>query len=288
LHLSPPILEKHVAFEATPVYVHGLIPTKSIGFIEYVRTSGQYCLETLTVTTHPNLQNSYPVQLLIAGRRVLVVGAGHVALRKIQGLLRAGAEVTVIAPWVHPLIAGLPVAILERAYRTGEASAFQLVIACTDDRLVNRQVFCDAENAGVWVNSADDPDNCSFILPAVARQGDLTLTISTNGQSPAMAMWLRRRFESEFDERYDQLMELLVEVRAEVRDVLGTSEIQGWNEALDAGVFELVAAGRTNAARKILRTSLGLDVPTCVDAEAGVAEVAVLRASGRPSLKANA
>jgi len=216
--------------------------------------------ETHTVTAYPNLQNSYPVQLRIKGRQALVVGAGNVAVRKIQGLLQAGADVTVIAPWIHPLVSTLPVAIVERTYLDGEAGNYQLVITCTDNRLVNRQVFRDADAAGVWVNSADDPVNCSFILPAVARQGDLTLTISTNGQSPAMATWLRRKFELEFDERYDRLMDLLVEVRAEARYVLGTSEVAGWNEALDNGLFELVAAGEVDAARHQLRSNIGLDV----------------------------
>ena len=209
----------------------------------------------------PPLQNSYPIQLLIHGRSALVVGAGNVALRKIEGLLSAGAEVTVIAPAVLPAIAALPVDIIERPYLEGEAGDYQLVITCTDDAHVNRQVFRDAEAAGVWVNSADDPINCSFILPAVARQGDLTLTISTNGKSPAMAMWLRQRFEAEFDERYGRLLDLLAEVRAEARYVLGTSEIRGWTEALDDGVFELVAAGETDAARDKLRTALGLATP---------------------------
>jgi len=210
-------------------------------------------------TRHENLQNSYPVQLLIKGRSALVVGAGNVALRKIQGLLRAGAHVTVIAPSVHPDVAALDVHLIERPYAEGEAARYQLVITCTDDPHVNRQVFRDAEAQGVWVNSADDPVNCSFILPAVARQGDLTVTISTNGKSPAMAMWLRRKFEAEFDERYDKLLDLLAEVRAEARYVLGTSEVRGWNEALDAGLFELVAAGDLDTARAQLRRSLGLE-----------------------------
>ena len=229
--------------------------------------------ETCTVTAHANLQNSYPVQLRIQGRQALVVGAGNIAVRKIQGLLRAGAEVTVIAPWIHPLISALPVDIVERTYLDGEAGNYQLVITCTDDRLVNHQVFRDSDAAGVWVNSADDPVNCSFILPAVARQGDLTLTISTNGKSPAMATWLRRRFEAEFDERYDRLMDLLVEVRAEARSVLGTSEVPGWNEALDDGIFELVAAGEVHAARQQLRLSIGLDVPASIQAETADADV---------------
>jgi len=132
----------------------------------------------------------------------------------------------------------------------------------------------------VWVNSADDPVNCSFILPAVARQGDLTLTISTNGKSPAMATWLRRKFEAEFDERYDRLMDLLVEVRAEARYVLGTSEVAGWNEALDDGIFELVASGEVDAARQQLRSSIGLDAHPAPPTRSSV-----LRANGSANLE---
>lgn len=216
--------------------------------------------------TASKLDSTYPIQLLIQGRRALVIGAGNVAIRKIEGLVAAGAHVTVIAPEIHPTIAAMPVAICERPYESGEAAHYQLVITCTDDRLVNRQVFKDAEAAGVWVNSADDPINCSFILPAVARTGDLTLTVSTNGQSPAMASWLRRKFEAEFDERYQQLLALLAEVRAEARYVLGTSEVRGWNQALDDGLFELVAAGETEAAREKLRISLGLDSAASAEA----------------------
>jgi len=238
-----------------------------------------------------NLQNSYPIQLLIKGRRALVVGAGHVALRKIQGLLHAGAEVTVIAPKIQPLVAELPIDIVERPYQQGEAADYQLVITCTDDPHVNRQVFRDAEAEGVWVNSADDPVNCSFILPAVARRGDLTLTISTNGKSPAMAMWLRRKFEAEFDDRYERLLDLLAEVRAEARYVLGTSEVPGWNAALDDGVFELVANGQIDAARDKLRSSLGLaseleeaHQPRS-EGRATRATRTVLRANGRANLE---
>ena len=130
------------------------------------------------------------------------------------------------------------------------------------------------------MNSADDPVNCSFILPAVARQGDLTLTISTNGKSPAMATWLRRKFEAEFDERYDRLMDLLVEVRAEARYVLGTSEVAGWNEALDDGIFELVASGEVDAARQQLRSSIGLDAHPAPPTRSSV-----LRANGSANLE---
>lgn len=211
-----------------------------------------------TAPASPPIAESYPVHLIVADKPCLVVGAGNVALRKTAGLVAAGAQVTVVGPQVHPDFADLPVSINERAYRAGEVADYWLVIACTDDAAVNRQVYVDGEEAGVWVNSADDPANCSWILPSVTRRGDLTITASTNGRSPAMASWLRRLFETEFDERYLDLLDLLAEVRAETRAHFGTSEVAGWGEALDGSVFDLVAAGRQAEARCELRNALGL------------------------------
>ncbi len=206
---------------------------------------------------------TYPVQLDVVDRPVLVVGGGKVATHKISGLLQSGAAVTVVAPEIHPAIEELGVArILRRPYERGEAASYRLVITCTDDPEVNDRVFRDAEAAGVWANSADDPKNCSFILPAVARRGDLAVTISTGGRSPALATWLRRRFEAEFDESYEQLLDLLAEVRAEAKTRLGTSEIEGWTDALDQGLLELIAQGDHTEARRRLRQRLGLISPT--------------------------
>jgi len=215
----------------------------------------------MLMSTH----HTYPVHLLLEGQPCLIVGAGNVALHKAKGLIAAGAKVTVVGPVEHPDFASLPVTLLARRYEPGEVAGYRLAIACTDDPLVNEQVFIDGEASGVWVNSADDPKNCAWILPSVARNGELTITASTNGRSPAMASWLRRRFEAEFDGRYTALLDLLAEVRAETRAHFGTSEVRGWNAALndahlDTGetLFDLVAAGQIEEARAHLRSTLGL------------------------------
>lgn len=203
--------------------------------------------------------NTYPVHLRLAQQRVLVVGGGNVAINKVGGLHRAEAAITVVAPEIRDELRSLPdVQIIERPYQRGEVASYRLAITCTDDPAVNEQVFADGEAAGVLVNSADDPENCRFILPAVARRGDLSLTISTAGRSPALATWLRRRFETEFDESYSELLDVLAEVRAEAKAQLGTSEISGWTAALDDGVHTLVATGDYEAAKERLRRHLGL------------------------------
>ncbi|MDW3217335.1 MAG: bifunctional precorrin-2 dehydrogenase/sirohydrochlorin ferrochelatase [Acidimicrobiales bacterium] len=201
----------------------------------------------------------YAVNLDLTGRPVLVVGGGRVAARKIAGLLRAGAVVTVVAPDAIPEIAEDPdVRWYARPYQRGEVASYRLAITATDDADVNAQVADDADTAGVFVNSADDPANCSFTLPAVARHGDVQVAISTNGRSPALARWLRKRHERELSAGYDQLLDLLAEVRAEVRAIRGTSEIPGWDDALDADVLGLVRSGRIHEARLVLLDSLGI------------------------------
>lgn len=205
------------------------------------------------------VSNAYPVNLDLTGRPVLVVGGGPVAARKVAGLLRAGAHVTVVAPTaVREISDDSDVRWFRREYRRGEIASYRLGITATDDPEVNARVANDAEAAGVFVNSADDPANCSFTLPAVARSGDLQLAISTNGRSPGLARWLRRRYEREFSAGYDQLLDLLSETRSEARDRFGTSEVEGWDDALDADLIGLVQAGRIEDARTVLRETLGL------------------------------
>ena len=205
----------------------------------------------------------YPVNLDLWGKRVLVVGGGDVAARKVAGLLLAGAAVTVVAPDAVSEIAEDPdVRWHQRPYRRGEVASYRLAITATDDPDVNRQVARDGDAANVLVNSADDPANCSFILPAVVRRGDLQLTVSTNGRSPAFASWARRRLEQTFTDTHARLLDLLSEVREEAKAEFGTSELAGWELAIDDELIELVDAGDVEEARARVRASLGLEERT--------------------------
>jgi siroheme synthase-like protein len=201
-------------------------------------------------------QPLYPVNLVLAGRSCLVVGGGRVALTKVRGLADAGARVTVVAPEVVPEVAAVADVVELRPYRPGEAAGYRFVIAATGDPQVNQQVYDDGEAVGVWVNSADDPQRCSAVLPARVRQGRLTLTVSTGGHSPAVAAWVRERLAREYGPEYDQLVGLLSEAREEVRaQGLGTEHLD-WKQALDSGILELIRAGRPEAAKERLRACL--------------------------------
>ncbi|MDJ0769762.1 MAG: bifunctional precorrin-2 dehydrogenase/sirohydrochlorin ferrochelatase [Ilumatobacter sp.] len=208
----------------------------------------------------PALVAPYPVVLDLRGRRALVVGAGPVGAHKARGLVRAGAHVTVVAPEAVPEIAEDPdIRWHARPYRRGEVASYRIAITATDAAAVNAQVARDGEAANVLVNSADDPANCSFILPAVVARGDLQISISTNGRSPAMAKWIRRQLEAAFTETHARVLDLLSEVRDEARDQRGTTEVPGWDEALHDGLFTMVAGGHLDAARDEVRRALGLE-----------------------------
>ncbi len=139
----------------------------------------------------------YPVNLVLTGRRCVVVGGGRIAARKIEALVDAGAAVHVIAIDAVPEIAASADAgrltLEARAFAPADLDGAWLATTATGDPAVDRAVFDAGEARGIWVNSADDPDNCSFTLMSVVRQGDLVVTIGTGGRSPALATWLRRR-----------------------------------------------------------------------------------------------
>lgn len=197
----------------------------------------------------------YPVMLDVAGRSCLVVGGGPVALQKVRGLADAGADVTVVAPTVEPAIERLAT-VERRPYEPGEVAGYRLAVAATDDPAVNRQVFLDGEAAGVWVNSADDPANCSFTLPAVLREGPITVTVATGGRSPALATWLRDRIGEVVGPEHVVLLELLAERREALRSEGIPTESLSWQQALDSGMLDLVRAGRVAEARERLQACL--------------------------------
>jgi uroporphyrin-III C-methyltransferase/precorrin-2 dehydrogenase/sirohydrochlorin ferrochelatase len=163
----------------------------------------------------------FPVMLSLRGRKVLVVGAGEVALRKIEALLAEGARLTVIAPEVVPGVDGLErrgaIELRRRRHCAGDVAGFTLVFAATDDRAVNAAVFAEARDAGIWVNVADDPELCTFHLPARVQRGGLQLAIASNGGAPFVVRRLRHMLELGFGPEWSEWMEAATRFRQEVR-----------------------------------------------------------------------
>ncbi|NCZ70033.1 MAG: bifunctional precorrin-2 dehydrogenase/sirohydrochlorin ferrochelatase [Acidimicrobiia bacterium] len=158
--------------------------------------------------------NQFPVNLNLAGKPVLVVGAGRIALRKTEQLLACDANVTVLAPTVHEGFESLPVNVVRREYASNDVAGFRLVITATANRDVDQLIHDEAEALGIWVNSADDPDRCTFTLPATVRRGELLITISTAGASPALSSYLRARLGEIISPDFARVVDDLAQRRA--------------------------------------------------------------------------
>lgn len=165
----------------------------------------------------------YPICLDVRNQTCLVVGGGRVAAGKAIALAQAGAAVRVVAPRAARMLretAGITVEM--RPYAPGDEAGAALVFAATDDASVNALVAARCRAAGVWCCVADDPGAGDFVTPATVRRGDLTVSVSTGGASPALAKRLRRELEGEFPEAYAAYTAFLREMReraaAEIAD----------------------------------------------------------------------
>src|SRR5262245_64039573 len=170
----------------------------------------------------------YPIYLNLTNKRVVVIGGGEVAERKVESLLQTGAEVSVISPDVTARLSELAenkaVQIQRRAYRAGDCAGAALVFSATDDAEVSAAVFREATDSGALVNTADQPALCDFIMPAVVRRGSISIAVSTGGTSPGLAAQLRNRIAGLIGPEYAKLAEMLAHARPEIRRRIADAE----------------------------------------------------------------
>jgi uroporphyrin-III C-methyltransferase / precorrin-2 dehydrogenase / sirohydrochlorin ferrochelatase len=166
-----------------------------------------------------------PIFLQLDGRSGLLVGAGHVALDKVVGLLKTGIHLRVVAPTAHPTIRQLAaegrLEWIERTFLPSDLEGRFLVIAATDVPEVNAEVYRQALSRNILCNSVDDIPNCDFFFGSVVGRGDLQIAISTGGQSPAFAQRLRQEIDEQLPADLGPWLSELGELR---REVLATHE----------------------------------------------------------------
>jgi uroporphyrin-III C-methyltransferase/precorrin-2 dehydrogenase/sirohydrochlorin ferrochelatase len=180
-----------------------------------------------------------PIFLKLDGRPGLLVGAGNVALEKINSLLITGLRLRVIAPEAKPEIQHLArekrLEWIQRSFEPADLGGNFVVIAATDDPEVNATVYREAVRRGILVNSVDDPPHCDFYFGSVVRRGDLQIAISTAGESPAVAQRLRREIDARLSADIGPWLKSLGEFRREVLATLPPGEAR---KALLHGVAE--------------------------------------------------
>lgn len=172
--------------------------------------------------------NLFPMFVKLHGKLVVVVGGGEIAAGKINGLLKAGAKVRLIAPQVHLSLASLirtrKIDWIPREFTAGDLDGAALAIAATSAPGVNAGIFREAESCGIFCNAVDDIENCHFYYGSVVQRGDLQIAISTNGKSPALAQRLRQELEQQFGPEYEVWLEWLGAARELLRAADGGTE----------------------------------------------------------------
>ncbi|MDD2605002.1 MAG: bifunctional precorrin-2 dehydrogenase/sirohydrochlorin ferrochelatase [Desulfobacterales bacterium] len=206
---------------------------------------------------------TYPILLDLRNRRCLVVGGGEVAQRKVHGLLAAEAAVTVVSPAASAVLTRLAsagnIVWHPRVYRRGDLVGMRLVIAATDQPAVNRQVADDALAQGVLCNVIDQSAAGDFTVPSVIRRGDLVLTVSTSGQSPALSRHLRKALEARFGNEYEVFLHIMGAVRRRLLALEHDPETRRalFARLVTAEIPEAIRQGRRDEVQRRLNAILG-------------------------------
>ena len=202
-----------------------------------------------------------PVFLRLTQQKVLLVGGGHVAVRKANLLLRAGAELVVVAPDICDDLQKLLVAPHSsrlRNYEDGDLDGVCLAVAATDDELTNRRVSVAARLRNLPVNVVDQPSLCSFIFPSIVDRSPLLVAVSSGGSAPVLARLLRARLETLIPSTYGNLVQLMGRYRDAVKSKIHNTRLRMrfWESIVNGPVAELMLSGQQEKAEALLQTSL--------------------------------
>ena len=227
----------------------------------------------------------YPISLRLAGRRVLVVGGGSVALRRVAGLRAADAEVAVVAPRLTPALADMAARGLitahQRAYQPGDLDGAWLALACTDQPQVNEAVAADAERQHVWCARADDAAASAAWVPAVGRTGPVTVAVNA-GRDPRRAAQLRDRLVDAVDAE-DRSAERATEPAAGGEPKTGRVSIVGGGPG-DPGLITVTGLRRLRAADVVLTDRLA-PLELLEDLAPGAQVVDAAKVPGGPAMR---
>ncbi|MFA5781471.1 MAG: bifunctional precorrin-2 dehydrogenase/sirohydrochlorin ferrochelatase [Bacteroidales bacterium] len=167
----------------------------------------------------------YPVNLILKDVPCLVVGGGAIAERKAESLINAGAKITLISPVVtkklEKIINAKIIVQCKRKYRKGDLKGFFLIIAATDESLINEKIYKEAQELGILINCVDIPEKCNFYIPSVIQRGDLQLAISSSGKVPYFTKKLREFLEGKFDNEFEKDLENLHQLRKKIIEESG-------------------------------------------------------------------
>ena len=203
-----------------------------------------------------------PIFLNIKRKKCVVVGGGEVAFRKATLLLRAGADLNIVAPVMsdelHKLCLDRDCTITIREFEEADINNAILVVAATEDLKINERVSVIASKLNIPVNVVDQPHLCSFIMPSIVDRSPIVIAISSGGSSPILTRKLKELNETMIPGRIDKLAELLGSFRGRVKNEIDdfSERIRFWENVLDSEIPELVYNGQDDEARSALDNCL--------------------------------
>lgn len=198
-----------------------------------------------------------PVALKVEGVRVLVVGGGMVAVRKVRSLQEGGALVHLVTPTVCPELGSLLPSITQysaREYQSKDCNECMLVFACTDNPDVNRRIAADALDNNIWCQVADGAALSTLHSAATVRRGDICVGITTGGGSPALAKHLKTQVENCIGPEYSQLLKLMSRRRDALTQHIDSQQMraQAWNAVLESAALSLLRDGQNETAAQLI------------------------------------
>jgi len=200
----------------------------------------------------------YPAMLKLAGRRVVVVGAGPVAMRKVEAMVRAGARVRLVAPVIPAADGMVGVDCIAAEYDRRQLDGAALVFACTNDPELNRRIAQDARELRIFVNAADQPAECDFFAASTVADGDVVVAVSTGGNAPGLAKRIAKQLSSAMPPRVGEFADLLGKCRAVVRTTVSDTHRRGkiLNELASDATYRLFIQRGPEAVRTRLSDML--------------------------------
>ncbi len=208
----------------------------------------------------------YPIMLRLEGRACVIVGGGAVAARKVDRLLSAGAVVTVISPELHPALVALAedqkITVQQKSYESGMLADLHplLVFAATDDPTVNQQVADEARSLGALVNGVDEQSgDRDFMSMATVQRGEITVSVSLGGASPALVAHLQRQIDQVIGEEYTIISAWMAAARPLVQEGVKTQPERAalWRRVIESSILDTLRQGDTAAAQQLFDQIIG-------------------------------
>jgi len=204
----------------------------------------------------------YPIFVQLEGKKVVVVGGGNVAHRKVLALLECGAAIYLagreLTPELKQMVEKREFHFLGREFKDEYLNNAFMIIAATDDKDLNHQISTSAREKGVWVNAVDQPPDCDFIVPSILKRGDLQIAISTSGKSPALARKIRKGLEAQFGQEYETFLAMMGRLRKEILS-LGLPQEENsriFQKIVDADLLENFSDGSPQKMAEYLKNIL--------------------------------